>query len=250
MKKFVRLLALTLCALCLLAVSAEASDMVRMTQIRLADLGYYAGRDDGILGPATKSAIKSFQRQNGLPANGKLTTETYDMLASIHDQRMPGRPVRYKSAHAAPEEQTIPDDPWRFVETQTIPVRFGELKIDEEARDTVHRFTIMLNGRAFLRADNQPNSLRISKVFQLEGEDAVIMTAWRGEPNCMYKNYLITVHANGSSPFTREFTSCSPANEVHEAFNALFVRFSSAMSKDGWASWDVWRYENSKLERL
>lgn len=39
-------------------------------QRRLKQLGFYRGRDDGYYGPATESAVKSFQRSSGLPVTG------------------------------------------------------------------------------------------------------------------------------------------------------------------------------------
>jgi hypothetical protein len=248
MKKYARLSALLACVFLLSTASAEASERVRLSQMRLADLGYYAGHFDGVMGPVTKIAIKDFQAYNGLPVSGKLTTKTYDLLVTQDYRHVHAKTVKHSNTKTVIETTT--DNPWHFVSSATIPVRYGELRVDEDSHDEVHRFTITLNGRPFLRADNQPGELRISQVFNLSGEDAVIMTAWRGERNCMYKNYLITIHSNGISASTREFSSCAESSEVHEAFNALFVRFPGTMNKDGWASWDVWRYENSKLERL
>lgn len=39
----------------------------------LYDLGYDPGPADGRMGPKTRSAIKAYQKDSGLPANGKLT---------------------------------------------------------------------------------------------------------------------------------------------------------------------------------
>jgi hypothetical protein len=257
MKKYARFMAFIACALMLLIGLSPASahtsqnEMVRRSQMRLADLGYYAGRYDGIIGPATRTALKDFQSHNGLTASGRLTTQTYDALVAVHDKQAHGRTTHYVATAGVDRLGTaVTKDPWHYVGTETIPVRFGTLKINEDAWDIVHRFTITLNDRPFLRADNQPGPLRVSEVFQLRGEDAILITAYRGERNCLYKNYLVTVHANGTSASSREFQSCAPSSEVHEAFDALFVRFPGTMNKDGWSSWDVWRYENAKLERL
>jgi hypothetical protein len=45
-------------------------------QRALAAKGLYRGPIDGIVGPHTTHAIRTFQRQNGLPGNGVLTNET------------------------------------------------------------------------------------------------------------------------------------------------------------------------------
>lgn len=36
---------------------------------------------DGRLGGRTKDALRQFQKQNGLPADGRLTPETFELLA-------------------------------------------------------------------------------------------------------------------------------------------------------------------------
>ncbi len=56
--------------------------MVRMTQVRLAELGYYNGGADGLFGSSTASAVKAFQRNNGLTADGQAGDKTLDKLFS------------------------------------------------------------------------------------------------------------------------------------------------------------------------
>ena len=86
MKKFVRSSALIACAVLSFSISmsssarAEQGDMVRMSQMRLADLGYYSGADDGVLGPITSIALRDFQAYNRLPVTGSLNAETFNLL--------------------------------------------------------------------------------------------------------------------------------------------------------------------------
>jgi len=46
----------------------------RAIQTALAWRGYYSGRIDGVLGPETRSAIRSFQAQRGLPVTGQINS--------------------------------------------------------------------------------------------------------------------------------------------------------------------------------
>jgi len=43
---------------------------VAAVQRRLARGGYYHGSIDGVIGPGTRTAIRAFERNNGLPADG------------------------------------------------------------------------------------------------------------------------------------------------------------------------------------
>jgi murein L,D-transpeptidase YcbB/YkuD len=49
-------------------------------QAALKNAGYYQGNVDGKIGPATKDALKSFQRDNGLEADGVCGRRTWDKL--------------------------------------------------------------------------------------------------------------------------------------------------------------------------
>lgn len=53
---------------------------LQRSQALLRELGYFAGAADGVLGPATATALARFQGANGLVTSGTLTVETYNML--------------------------------------------------------------------------------------------------------------------------------------------------------------------------
>ena len=55
---------------------------VRKLQGRLAELGYYAGGVDGIYGETTVTAVKAFQRNNGLSGDGQAGEQTQKKLYS------------------------------------------------------------------------------------------------------------------------------------------------------------------------
>jgi serine/threonine protein kinase len=53
---------------------------VRAVQERLSMLGYWPGEADGIYGPTTEDAIKSFQTNNGLEVDGIVGPQTWERL--------------------------------------------------------------------------------------------------------------------------------------------------------------------------
>jgi tetratricopeptide (TPR) repeat protein len=55
-----------------------------VVQKRLADLGYYQGEIDGKVGPMTKAAIKAFQSDHGLEADGIAGPKTREELKRVH----------------------------------------------------------------------------------------------------------------------------------------------------------------------
>ena len=52
---------------------AKTSNMVAATQANLTRLGYRPGPVDGLYGPQTSDAIRQYQRDHGLPIDGKLS---------------------------------------------------------------------------------------------------------------------------------------------------------------------------------
>ncbi len=85
-----RLAALLLAALCLLLAVLPVSAAtyrqgsrggeVRTIQTKLKRWGYYTGDVDGVYGRKTVEAVKYFQRQNGLPADGVCGEQTLAAL--------------------------------------------------------------------------------------------------------------------------------------------------------------------------
>ena len=49
-------------------------------QMALADRGYYRGRIDGVMGAGTRSAIRAFQRDSGLPVTGHINARLLGAL--------------------------------------------------------------------------------------------------------------------------------------------------------------------------
>ncbi|MGE8942715.1 peptidoglycan recognition protein family protein [Leptospira interrogans] len=62
---------------------------VKAVQERLMQLGYWLGTVDGAIGPRTRSAIRTFQEQNGLPIDGELNAATLETLVSLEAKPMP-----------------------------------------------------------------------------------------------------------------------------------------------------------------
>jgi ankyrin repeat protein len=68
----------------LLTETADAYDHTFFqAQQKLKELGYDPGKPDGLWGRKTTKALKSFQRDNGLPVTGKLDQQTKEKLEIV-----------------------------------------------------------------------------------------------------------------------------------------------------------------------
>lgn len=60
---------------------------VKTLQMMLNTLGYFAGKVDGIFGNKTRNAVKSFQRHNGLTADGVFGPKSRAKLIAKYNNR-------------------------------------------------------------------------------------------------------------------------------------------------------------------
>lgn len=93
-KKFILIIALIFAVnIFIIAMAQSASadlykkgssgEMVREIQSRLKNWGYYSGAVDGVFGSGTESAVKYFQRTNGLNADGQAGNLTLAALGIV-----------------------------------------------------------------------------------------------------------------------------------------------------------------------
>jgi len=76
-------LAFGLCAVPAM-LGAQSSDEVRQAQQALKDKGLDPGPVDGVDGPRTRAAVREYQKQQNLTADGKLGPQTLDSLGVKH----------------------------------------------------------------------------------------------------------------------------------------------------------------------
>jgi len=263
-KFYARSTALTCAALCLglslSAASASAKDIsspsVRLAQQRLIQLGYYTGDVDGAMGAVTKDALRDFQARNGLEVSGALTATTAQMLK---DQSFAGirgygvNPYTYsyngynsnywhnagyaangyapngyyhQVAYNTNYAPVAYNGTWNGVRSQAVPIRFGNLVINNDVRNGTYNYSVTLNGRCVLMANSQPQPLRVSQTYRLNGEDSVVFTAVDGTGGCSYKSYLLTVKADGTYIAPQQVGDCSGENQAwinNGAINLSFV---------------------------
>jgi peptidoglycan hydrolase-like protein with peptidoglycan-binding domain len=64
-------------------------DQIRQVQVVLIEKGFSIGEPDGVLGPRTKQALISFQRQQGFAATGQIDSRTVTALglSNMTEQR-------------------------------------------------------------------------------------------------------------------------------------------------------------------
>ena len=75
------------------ATAPLVGDDVAVLQTQLLELGYRSGRPDGIFGPTTAEALRSFQRESGLAADALCGPVTLRALRQLGRRVQGGRPL-------------------------------------------------------------------------------------------------------------------------------------------------------------
>ena len=99
-------LLVTICLLVAPAIAtAQTRAQTKAAEQRLHDLGYWTGPVDGRFDPATRQALIAFQKYEGRPVTGKLTT---DELAAILNSSSPkAREVGYEHVEVDVDRQVL-----------------------------------------------------------------------------------------------------------------------------------------------
>lgn len=107
--------------------SGASGDRVVQLQQRLKALGYYAGEIDGQFGNGTKSAVRAFQKQHGLDADGIAGSKT--MAALFSDSAKPYVPTPTpKTMDAVSGDIPLLVNKWNKLPDDFVPARLVTVK--------------------------------------------------------------------------------------------------------------------------
>ena len=102
---------------------------VEAAQMRLKNLGYYAGKVDGINGPRTSTAFANFQRDNGLMVTGNYDYYTQAMLFPVYNTAYNNAYVRsygyVQQGYVVPIAYAVPLNEYRAGATYAQPVAYA-----------------------------------------------------------------------------------------------------------------------------
>lgn len=104
----------------------DTGDDVALLQNRLKALGYYTGLVDGSFGSGTTAAVKTFQTQHGLYADGITGSKTYAILFSDKAQAA----VKNETSTPAPEQPaaTAPSTGWTVLKRDSTGEQVKQLQ--------------------------------------------------------------------------------------------------------------------------
>ena len=119
----------------------DSQEEIAWVQETLKLIGYECGPTDGVMGPSTRSCIRSLQRENGLRATGSMGRETYEeMIRALLS------PQSEKGVFARSGEQAEGDQPESQPDSTEVP------------RETARKEPKSAEGPRDQESDDQPPS--------------------------------------------------------------------------------------------
>lgn len=140
------------------AAAQDAVAILRDVQLALAERGLYDGLADGVLGPKTTAAIRSFQQHNGMPVDGQSSAALLTRIIASSSPLLTTEPGATEAAPAPPVDQIAalingepattpgpqPDKRVLGVEKALAKQGYGPLKVDgfmaADTRNAISRF--------------------------------------------------------------------------------------------------------------
>jgi peptidoglycan hydrolase-like protein with peptidoglycan-binding domain len=169
--------------------ASKSENAISVAQRHLMNLGYYGGKIDGKMGKQTVAAIKSFQRDHDLKADGKLGPKTRRALEKADVPAIKDSLTYGTSQPAITNTDVHPDYAASLNGgTKVVTNRFARVDVSETGSGYAKRYAVTLNGQSILTADGQPSVVGVSPTYDMGNEDAIIFTTYSPSPtNCMYR---------------------------------------------------------------
>ena len=238
------------------AQSSKGSAVIRIAQEHLSHLGYYNGTADGIMGAQTKAAIKRFQKEHQLKADGALGSKTNRALA-LADQSV-AHVAASKNFSFATHDVAIASDMVNGAVnpdytasmnggSKSVPSRFARVDVSENATGANKTYNVTVNGQPLLVADDQTAVIGVSATFDLGNEDAIVFTTYSpANSACPYKNHVLALNSTGNKLL--EVNNCTRSYQAQVNNGSLYLTFPEF--SDNRAIGATWRIEGMRVERL
>jgi len=151
----------------------DQGEDIALIQQRLSSLGYETGAADGDFGTVTENAVKNFQRDKGLEADGIIGTQTYQLLM--------GRDIPVSRATSATVVRRVTQNAMKYT---GVPYVFGGTTPNGFDCSGYTRYVFAQSGIYLPRtADDQFKLGRSVSYYNLRPGDLVFFTTYAPGPS-------------------------------------------------------------------
>jgi peptidoglycan hydrolase-like protein with peptidoglycan-binding domain len=249
--------------------SKHCDEAVRSAEQELADLGYYTGSVDCVMGDELRDAIKRFQRDHGLTPDGKLGPKTRAALKNAghraigrHAYPLSGHRVTGQgtgaalgravgdggSVYAATGSGYIDDDyAPRIRGSKSLDSRFAKIDVAEQGNAPNLRYAVNVNGSPILTAEGQPSVVSISEIYNLGDEEAVIFSTYSpNDAGCMFSHHVLAMSSGATQLL--DLGNCTRRVDAQVVHGTLVITLPEHDDKRALGA--TWTLQGMDLERL
>lgn len=238
------LFALVLALVMLLAAPADAARRgnaaTRDVQEKLTLLGYEPGPVDGLMGPKTRAAVRQFQTDAEIKVDGIVGPQTRRALDEAIDRG--GRKPEAANNQLDIYEDVLTD---RLVDggSVTLPSRYAKVTV---AKAGPGRYTLSINGNVVATSPGATAMPRISRTFEMPGEDAWVFASQTARRDCRIEHSILVVRKDGT------FLPPTPAGNCRELLNGRVQDDSLVLSfpplaVPSWRLEESWIYQGGSV---
>lgn len=229
----------------LLASPAEALSraQTRDVQEKLILLGYEPGQIDGAYGPHTRAAVRAFQKDAQIRIDGIVGPQTLNALDAFVGQGGRFTPSRQANNQLDIYEDVLTDR--LATGAVTLPSRFAKVEV---TRAGAGRFSVVINGQVVSTSPGGNGLPRISRTFQMPGEDAYVFAAVSGNRACHLEHSILVVRQDGSFMPPTPIGNCNEVLNGRVQDDAVVLSFPP-VAVPSWRIEETWVYQYGKVEK-
>jgi peptidoglycan hydrolase-like protein with peptidoglycan-binding domain len=156
-----------------------STQLTERVQQALHERGFYAGAVDGLAGPATAEAIKTFEQRMGVAATGEVNDRVLALLRSARGRQLNARPAVAAAPQAVkpvPVAIAAPVPPRPAAQLMPAPVPPEPLTGSTEGRLQKVQRALNIAGYGMLRTDGRLDDKTVAAIRKFEAEHDMPIT--------------------------------------------------------------------------
>jgi hypothetical protein len=244
MKRVLSVFFIALLVFSLQPALAMSKFQTRDVQEKLLLLGYEPGSIDGIYGKKTRAAVLAFQADAKIKVDGKVGPQTRTALESAAAAAKGESKKLDATYNQLDIYEDVLTDRLSKGDVQ-LASRYGKMGIIKG--ESGRAYTFMVNNSPAFTSAQGIGLPRISRTFEVPGEDVVLLTSASSDRNCPLKHSIVALRADNSVIGPVEIGNCKEVVNGRIQDRSVIFSFPPVGNIESWRLVESWTYENGTV---